>query len=67
MSNTQYYFLPSIRQGLAAAIKPSANGAHRAQLDVKLRATARVKGTTELESAKPDISMGVQLYGPETS
>ena len=64
MSNTQYYFLPSIRQGLAAAIKPSANGAHRAQIDVTLHATARVKGTAELERPEPDISKGVQLYGP---
>jgi hypothetical protein len=62
MSNTHYYFLPSVRQGLAAAISQSAAKAHRAQIDVVLQATARKKGAQGKDNE--DIKQALQLYGP---
>ena len=63
MNSTQYYFLPSVRHGLAAAISQGASAAHRTQIDVVLQATARVKGTQELISA--DLpAQTIRLYGP---
>lgn len=62
MSNTRYYFLPSVRQGLAVAIKEGADAAHRAQIDVILRAAARKKGAQGEDSE--DITQALQLYGP---
>ncbi len=63
MSNTHYYFIPSVRRGLAAAIKKGARGgARRAQIDVLLRVTARRKGAQGEDS--DNIAQALQLYGP---
>lgn len=60
MSLASYYFVPSVRHGLAAAISEPASGA-RASIDVQIHVRAAAS-SGEVTSAK--VSKAVQLFGP---
>lgn len=57
------YFMPVVRQNLAAAITNNAAGLHRAQIQVALKSVARLKDTDQFD-IHFDTSQPVQLYGP---
>jgi hypothetical protein len=62
MSQPQYYFLPDVRQGLAADISNQEQVVQRAEVKVALQVEAqRMDGETPDE---PDIPLTIQLYGP---
>lgn len=63
MSDTAYYFMPAVRQGLAAQINKSANGTQRAGVDVTLKVGVHAKG----QDVAQEVDLGpqpVKLYGP---
>lgn len=62
MSATQYYFIPSVRQGLATHINgPVSDDAHRVKLAAELEV---VKYPIGADSEPELIARPVQIYGP---
>ena len=58
-----YYFLPSVREGLATQIEETATG-QRSQVEVSLTAVAYgISGAREICSVKPEAAQ-IALYGP---
>jgi len=62
MANRHNFFLPYMRQGLAAAQKQTLESGNRTILNIRLN--VKVKGETEEQSGEREVTKEVALFGP---